>query len=61
MEITELLNDWNKKKGKLKLAFTTLTDRDVRYLDGKKEEMLEKIQTKLGKTKAELEAIIIAL
>ena len=53
--------NWNQQKGKLKAKFTTLTDADLRYENGKKEEMFEKIQTKLGKTKDELTTIISAL
>ena len=53
--------NWNQQKGKLKAKFTTLTDADLRYENGKKEEMSEKIQTKLGKTKDELTTIISAL
>lgn len=53
--------NWNEQKGKLKAKFTTLTDADLRYENGKKNEMFEKIQTKLGKTKDELATIISAL
>ena len=47
--------------GKLKQKFAILTDDDVLLLEGKKEEMLGKIQIKLGKTKEELQKIIAAL
>jgi uncharacterized protein YjbJ (UPF0337 family) len=53
--------NWNEQKGKLKLQFSTLTDADLHYENGKKDEMFEKIQTKLGKTKEELATIISAL
>lgn len=52
---------WSEQKGKLKAKFSTLTDADVHYEEGKKDEMLTKIQTKLGKTKEELANIIAAL
>lgn len=53
--------NWNEQKGKLKAKFPKLTDEDLRYEDGKKDEMFSKIQTKLGKTKEELQAVIAGL
>ncbi len=55
---TELKGDWNQIKGKLKQKFAMLTDDDFTFIDGKKDEMLGKIQVKVGKTKAEFEKII---
>ena len=45
-------------KGKLKSKFATLTDDDLMYAEGKKEEMLGKLQIKLGKTKEELQKML---
>lgn len=53
--------NWNETKGKLKQKFALLTDNDLLFAEGKKDEMLGKIQIKLGKTKEELHAIISAL
>lgn len=53
--------NWKEQKGKLKAKFATLTDADLHYEEGKKDEMLRNVQTKLGKTKEELTAIIAAL
>lgn len=61
MNTTELKGNWNEQKGKLKQKFAVLTDDDLLFEQGKKEEMLGKIQVKLGKTKAELHKIIEAL
>lgn len=61
MNNTEIKGNWNEQKGRLKQKFAFLTDNDLLFTEGKKEEMLGKIQIKLGKTKAELEAIIAAL
>ncbi len=61
MNTTEAKGDWNKQKGKLKQKFASLTDNDFMFLDGKKDEMLGRLQIKLGKTKEELFAIISAL
>jgi uncharacterized protein YjbJ (UPF0337 family) len=57
----ELKGNWNELKGKLKQQFATLTDDDLLFAEGKKDEMLGKLQVKLGKTKAELDAIIESL
>ena len=59
--IIELNGNWNEQKGKLKQKFATLTDNDLLFADGKKDEMLGKLQVKLGKTKEELHKIIESL
>lgn len=58
MNTKEIKGDWEIQKGKLKQRFATLTDDDLLFLEGKKDEMLGKIQVKLGKTKEELHKII---
>ncbi|MBK6446398.1 MAG: CsbD family protein [Bacteroidetes bacterium] len=58
---TELKGNWNEQKGKLKQKFATLTDNDLLYAEGKKDEMMGKLQIKLGKTKEELEELISGL
>jgi uncharacterized protein YjbJ (UPF0337 family) len=57
----EIEGNWNETKGKLKQKFATLTDSDVLFVEGKQDEMLGRIQIKLGKTKAELQKIISEL
>lgn len=61
MNTTEVKGKWNEQKGKLKQKFAELTDNDLMYEQGKKEEMLGRIQVKLGKTKDEFAAILAAL
>ena len=61
MNTTELKGNWNEQKGKLKKKFAVLTDNDLMFEEGKKEEMFGKLQIKLGKTKEELHKIIAAL
>lgn len=61
MNTKELKGNWNEQKGKLKQQFAILTDNDLMYSKGKKEEMLGKLQIKLGKSKEELESLIDAL
>ena len=61
MNTTELEGNWNELKGKLKQKFAILTDNDLMFAEGKKEEMLAKLQIKLGKTKEEFHKIIAEL
>jgi uncharacterized protein YjbJ (UPF0337 family) len=61
MNTTEMKGTWETQKGKLKQRFAVLTDNDLMFAEGKKEEMLGRLQAKLGKTKAELQSIISAL
>ncbi|HTF02706.1 MAG TPA: CsbD family protein [Bacteroidia bacterium] len=56
-----LQGSWNETKGKLKQKFAVLTDNDLLFAEGTKDEMLGKLQIKLGKSKEELAAIIAAL
>lgn len=58
MNTAELKGDWEVQKAKLKQRFADLTDNDLMFLDGKKDEMLGKLQVKLGKTKEELRKIL---
>jgi uncharacterized protein YjbJ (UPF0337 family) len=50
--------NWNEQKSRLKKEFPALTDKDLFFELGKKNEMLEKLQVKLGKTKEEMQQII---
>ena len=61
MNTTEAKGNWNEQKGKLKQKFAVLTDNDLMFAEGKKEEMLGRIQIKLGKTKEQLRQIISSL
>jgi len=61
MNKTELKGNWNKQKGMLKQKFAELTDDDLMFAEGKKDEMLGKLQIKLGKTKDELNKILSGL
>lgn len=57
----DVQGNWNEQKGKLKQRFANLTDNDLMFLEGKKDEMLGRLQIKLGKTKEELKAILSEL
>ncbi|MBP7246044.1 MAG: CsbD family protein [Bacteroidia bacterium] len=61
MNKTEIKGNWNEIKGKLKQKYADLTDDDLTYAEGKKDEMLGKIQKKIGKSEDELNKIIESL
>ncbi len=61
MNTTELKGNWNQQKAKLKQKFAVLTDNDLMYEEGRKEEMFANLQIKLGKTKEEFHKILSAL
>jgi uncharacterized protein YjbJ (UPF0337 family) len=45
---------WNEVKGKMKQKYGELTDDDLIFAEGKEDELLGKLQKKLGKTKDEI-------
>lgn len=51
MHSTKITENWNEQKHKLKEKFDTLTSAN-------KEELFNRLQSKLGKSKEELQAII---
>ena len=58
MNKLQLKGSWNEIKGKLKQQFGNLTDDDLMFADGKEEELLGRLQKKLGKSKEDLRVII---
>ena len=54
MDKLELKGRWNEIKGKAKQQFAVLTDNDLMYEEGKEDEMIGRIQDKLGKTRDEV-------
>ena len=58
MNKIEAKGTWNEQKGKLKQKFAVLTDNDLMYEEGKRDEMYGRLQIKLGKSKEELHKII---
>jgi uncharacterized protein YjbJ (UPF0337 family) len=61
MNTTEVKGNWNEQKGKLMQKFAVLTDNDLMFEEGHKDEMLGKLQIKLGKTKDELSELFASL
>ena len=50
----ELKGNWNEIKGKLKQKYAQLTDDDLTFVEGKDEELLGRLQQRLGKSKEDL-------
>lgn len=53
--------NWKELAGKLKQQYANLTDDDLLFKEGKEEEMLGRLQQKLGTTKEELRKVIAKL
>ncbi|MHB1179980.1 MAG: CsbD family protein [Daejeonella sp.] len=51
MDKLELKGNWNILKGKVKQAYGDLTDDDLKYEDGKEDELYGRLQQKTGKTR----------
>ena len=52
---------WNETKGKLKQKYAQLTDDDLTFAEGKDDELLGRLQQKLGKSKEALRSEIESL
>jgi uncharacterized protein YjbJ (UPF0337 family) len=61
MNTNQIEGSWEEKKGKLKERFAVLTHDDLMFAGGNIEELYEKLQIKLGKTKKEFKKIIESL
>lgn len=58
MTTLEIKGDWNITKGKLRQKWATLTDNDLRYVQGQGEELLGRIQKRTGETREAVEQAI---
>jgi uncharacterized protein YjbJ (UPF0337 family) len=56
-----LKGNWNEVKGKAKAQYADLTDDDLLYEEGKDDELLGRLQKKMGKTKEEVKSWIESL
>jgi uncharacterized protein YjbJ (UPF0337 family) len=61
MVTLKLKGDWNVIKGKLRQQFANLTDEDLLFIKGKEEELLGRLQRKIGKTKQEIRNLLAKL
>jgi len=61
MNTLELKGSWNEAKGKLKQKYAQLTDDDLVFVEGKEDELLGRLQKRLGEGKDNLRKIIADL
>ncbi len=52
---------WNETKGKLKQRYGELTDDDLAFTEGKEDELIGRLQKRLGETKDNIRKIIADL
>ena len=53
--------NWNEIKGKLKQKYGQLTDDDLTFSEGKDEELLGRLQKRLGQSKEDIRKTIASL
>jgi uncharacterized protein YjbJ (UPF0337 family) len=58
MNKLQFKGSWNEIKGKLKQSYGNLTDDDLVFAEGKDDELVGRLQKKLGKTKDEVRQMI---
>lgn len=58
MNIQELKGNWKVAKGYLKQRFSELTDEDLAYREGEFEEMIGRLQKKVGQKKEQFENVL---
>ena len=55
MNKLEIKGDWNIARGKLKQKWAHLTDDDLRFIEGKEEEMIGRIQKRTNEVRENVE------
>jgi uncharacterized protein YjbJ (UPF0337 family) len=50
--------NWNELKGKLKQQYSSLTDDDLLFEEGKEDEFIGRLQRRLGKTDEEIRSML---
>ena len=58
MSKLQFKGSWNELKGKLKQQYGNLTDDDLVFSEGKEDELLGRLQKKLGKSKDDVRQMI---
>jgi uncharacterized protein YjbJ (UPF0337 family) len=58
MNSDTIKGDWNIAKGKLKQKWANLTDDDLRYVEGKQDELIGRIQKRTGESRAAVEKAV---
>jgi len=61
MNKLQFKGSWNEIKGKLKQSYGNLTDDDLTFAEGKDDELVGRLQKKLGKSKEEVRQMIEGL
>lgn len=54
MDKLRIKGNWNQVKGKLKEEYGELTDDDLTYSEGQEDQLVGRLQKKLGKSKDEV-------
>ncbi|MFN9870560.1 MAG: CsbD family protein [Cyanobacteriota bacterium] len=54
----KLNGEWNEVKDKIKHIYSNLTENDLHYVEGEEDELLGRLQRKLGRTRDELRYFI---
>ena len=54
----QMKGSWNEVKGKLKQKYGQLTDDDLMFAEGKEDELLGRLEKRLGRTRDELRSEI---
>ena len=54
MDKLEIKGNWNQLKGKLKEKYGQLTDNDLQFSEGKEDQLVGKLQDRLGKTRQQV-------
>lgn len=55
MNKLKMRGSWNEVKGKLKQKYADLTDDDLMLAEGKEDELVGRLQKRLGKSKEEIQ------
>ena len=58
MNKLEIKGDWNILKGKVKQKWAKLTDDDLKFVAGKEEELIGRIQKRTGEARATVESTL---
>ncbi len=58
MNKLKMKGSWKEVSGKLKQKYAQLTDNDLLFEQGKDEELLGRLEKKLGKSKSEIRTMI---
>jgi uncharacterized protein YjbJ (UPF0337 family) len=54
MSNLKIKGNWNEVKGKIKKKYGEVTDDDLKYVEGKEDELIGRLQKKLGKSRDEI-------